>query len=158
MLPDGTHIMALTTTATSKLRRSISRIIGMNDELVVSKSPNKNNITYAIVESSVINETFLPIAKHLREDQVKYPDTIIYCRSYTDCANIYSFIKSYLSIYSTNPPGSPDIPGFRLIDMFMSCTEEVVKDKIVELFTTESCLRVVVATVAFGMGINCHDV
>ncbi len=87
---------------------------------------------------------------------MKCPGTIIYCRSsYTDCANI---IKSYFSIYSTNPPGSSDIPGFWLTDAFMSCTEEVVKDKIVELFTTESCLRVVVATVAVGMGINCHDV
>ena len=40
----------------------------------------------------------------------------------------------------------------------MSCTDPVVKENIVSLFTTESTLRIVIATVAFGMGIDCHDI
>ncbi len=45
-----------------------------------------------------------------------------------------------------------------MVDMFMSCTEEIVKEIIVCLFTIDSHLRVVIATIAFGMGIDCHDI
>lgn len=41
----------------------------------------------------------------------------------------------------------------------MSCTEEEVKEEIVQAFTKEnSTLRIVIATVAFGMGIDCPKV
>lgn len=42
--------------------------------------------------------------------------------------------------------------------MFVSCTDTAVKESIISMFTTKSCLRVVIATVAFGMGIDCPDV
>ena len=43
--------------------------------------------------------------------------------------------------------------------MYMSCTEERVKEEIVQIFTKEtSGLRVVIATVAFGMGIDSPSV
>ena len=42
--------------------------------------------------------------------------------------------------------------------MYMSCTDPEVKEKIVSAFTRESNLCIVIATVAFGMGINCADV
>ena len=42
--------------------------------------------------------------------------------------------------------------------MFLSCTDTVVKDDILRTFTQQSCLRIVIATVAFGMGVDCPDV
>ena len=42
--------------------------------------------------------------------------------------------------------------------MYMSCTEEAVKDKISYLFTRVSTLRVVIATIAFALGVDCSDV
>ena len=42
--------------------------------------------------------------------------------------------------------------------MYMSCTEEAVKDKISYLFTRASTLRVVIATTAFGLSVDCSDV
>ena len=58
----------------------------------------------------------------------------------------------------TFPPGLPDLPGFRLIDMYMSGTEQAVQDTIVHLFCTMSALRLVVATIAFGIRVDCPDV
>jgi len=42
--------------------------------------------------------------------------------------------------------------------MFMSCTDPEVKEDIIKAFTKESSLRIVIATVAFGMGIDCSGV
>ena len=146
--------MALTATATEKLRKTASSIIGLRDEVIVSKSPCKNNIMYVIVESAAIEEVFMPIAKKLHEDRSSYPRTLIYCRSYTNCSSIYLCFKKFLGKHTTEPAGAPDIPGFRLVDMYMSCAEVVIKDKIV----MDSPLRVVIATTAFGLGIDCPDV
>ena len=137
LLPDQARIMALTATATEKLRKTASSIIGLRDEVVVSKSPCKNNIMYVVVESAAIEEVFMPIAKRLHEDRSSYPRTLIYCRSYTDCSNIYLSLKTFLGKHTTEPAGAPDIPGFRLVDMYMSCTEVVIKDKIEQLFMME---------------------
>ncbi len=40
----------------------------------------------------------------------------------------------YLGTGFTFPPGSPDLPGFHLIDMYMSGTEQTVQYAIVHLF------------------------
>ena len=42
--------------------------------------------------------------------------------------------------------------------MFTHCTHSSVKKKIIEQFTIPSTLRTVIATIAFGMGINCPDI
>ncbi len=47
---------------------------------------------------------------------------------------------------------------YRVVDMFTHCTHASVKKKIVEQFSIESLLRVVIATIAFGMGMNCRDI
>ena len=42
--------------------------------------------------------------------------------------------------------------------MYTSCTDREVKEAIISAFTSDSCLRVVVATVAFGMGVDCPNI
>ena len=57
----------------------------------------------------------------------------------------------------TEPAGAPDLSRFRLVEMFTSATDGSVKEQI-KSFTESSPLRIVCATIAFGMGINCDDV
>ena len=158
LLHSSVNIMALTATASKQLRRDVSKIIGMRNELVVTRLPSKTNITYTIVRFSVFEETFEPIAKKLYKEGPECPRIIVYCRTCDDCSTLYLYFKDFLGTKFTYPLGSPDLPGFRLIDMYMSSTEKVVQEEIVHLFCVESSLRLVVATVAFGMGVDCPNV
>ena len=42
--------------------------------------------------------------------------------------------------------------------MFTSITDPMHKDHILRTFAKESCLRIVIATIAFGMGLDCPNV
>lgn len=69
---------------------------------------------------------------------------------------IYLFMRSELGKYFTIPVGAPDLPKFRLIDMFTACTRQAVKESILASFCNpQSNLRVIIA---FGMGIDCPNV
>ena len=58
----------------------------------------------------------------------------------------------------TEPPGAPDLARFRLVDMYTHCTHQSVKDVILERFTSQSSLRIVIANIALGTGMDCPDV
>lgn len=90
---------------------------------------------------------------------LQIPHTVIFCRSYEDVGYIYSFITRSLGAVCVEPIGASNIACFRLVDMFTACTEQKVKDVIICNFTQrEACLRVVIATVAFGMGLDSPNI
>ena len=72
---------------------------------------------------------------------------------------IYLYFKSILGLESTEPVGTIDLARFRLVDMFCACTTSTVKDTILQHFCKpKSVLRVIVATIAFGLGLDCPNV
>ena len=83
---------------------------------------------------------------------------IIYCHRVKDCSKLYFNFRSGLGDGFTEPLDAPDLYRFRLVDMFSSRTDKSVKSQIVEYFGRDSCLRILIATVAFGMGLDCPDV
>lgn len=104
--------MALTATATQRLRTQVSTTLGMVDELVVCVSPYKENIMYAVGTFITITQTFRPMVERLRHERAKFPRTIIYCRRYEDCSDLYDF-KDKLGRDFTDPSGTPDLPRLR---------------------------------------------
>ena len=55
--------------------------------------------------------------------------------------------------------GAPNVVKYRLIDMFTACTHPAVKDSILASFNSvQSTLRIVVATIAFGMELDCPNI
>lgn len=158
VLPKDVHAMALTATAMKVLRFDVARIIGMQNELVAAVNPCTSNIMYAISSFTSTIGTFSPIVKELVKERHKLPCIIINCRRIEDCANLYLFFKEQLGVNFTEPPGAPDLPKFRLVDMFTTCTESAVKEEIIQTFTKDSNLQIVIATIAFSMGVDCPDV
>ena len=138
LLPNGVHLMALTATATKQTREDICRTLGMKNPVVIADSPNKPNIKYSVVRNpGTLEETFESLIEEVRKNRQLTERTIIFCRTYDSCARIYMFMKYQLRHESTEPIGAPDIGQFRLVDMFCSCTEEIVKNDILMAFSSD---------------------
>ncbi|XP_019855070.1 PREDICTED: mediator of RNA polymerase II transcription subunit 34-like [Amphimedon queenslandica] len=134
----------------------------MDKPCEVILSPDKSNILYTVYEikgSLLSNAIFHHILNELRVKRSSLNRILIYCKCKTNCAELYRFFSLNLGDKFTEPPGaSPRIPECWLVDMFFKSTEEEVKDSIITNFSKSSPLRIVIATVAFGMGVNCPDV
>ena len=159
IIPTSVHIMALTATATNNLRESVIKTLGMYDPFVVSVVPEKPNMMYCVRPLISTYEAMMPFATELQQKRKEMARTIVYCKTRDECAQLYLFFRSFLGEHFTEPVGAPDMSRFRLIDVFTSCTESSVKQQIISSMTTkQSHLRILIATVAFGMGLDCRDV
>ena len=59
----------------------------------------------------------------------------------------------------TEPAGYPDYHCFRLLDMYTRACSDEIKAKVLESFMkTDGKLRLVIATMAFSMGVDCPDI
>ena len=152
--------MALTATATRSSRRTICHVLGMEKTVVVSVLPDRPNIEYVVKgERESIELTFASLVEEVRKFRCGTERTILFCRSYDDAGYMYSYFRSRLKAESLEPIGAPDLSKYRLTDLFTACTPKNVKDAIVENFCKKGgTLRIVVATIAFGMGLNCPDI
>lgn len=161
LVPSNIGMMALTATATRTLRNDVCSILGMRDYVLVNHSPDKPNIFLSCEQyHGSIAETFLPLAEKLKQERTKAKRVIIFCKRRIACSQIYSFFKFILRDDFTEPTGrSHNDADVRLVDMFMSGTPTCVKEKVLSNFKLPTApLRVVIATIAFGMGIDCNDV
>lgn len=128
----------------------------MKDPHIISVSPSKDNMVYKVTEFKSIIETFTPILERLLLERINAPKIIIFCDKIEVCAALYDFFKSGLGEHFTDPIDAPDLSQFRLVEMYSSCTPDGVKRQIIESFCSPSApLRVVCATIAFGMGVDC---
>jgi len=160
LIPQHVHVMALTATATKATRLAVCRVLGMPSPAIVYQVPNRVNIKYIVhTNPGTIEEAFSPLVDEIRKERTKLDRTIVYCRTYDSCSTIYLYLKACLKDEMTEPIGAKDLAVFRLVDMFTACTTPTVKDSILHSFCKSGgTLRVVIATVAFGMGLDCPDV
>ena len=150
--------MALTATAKKTLRDQVICTLGMKSPTVVAVSPAKVNLIYMLKRCDTIQEAFAMLLKGIQEQRTNYPRTIIYCQRLNECGRLYQYFRTNLKEGFTEPLGAPDLPQFRLLDMYHSSVDQEIKESILNLFSKPSHLRIVIATVAFGMGIDCRDV
>ena len=151
-------MMALTATATVSTRDTVISILGMKSPTIVSASPDKPNISYTVRDKGNIEETFSPLQQKLQSLRCQMPRVIIYCRK-EECSQLYLFFLSLMKHEFTEPPRAPNIAMFRLVDMYTSVTRKNVQESIISSLTkSDAPLRIVICTIAFGMGIDCADV
>jgi ATP-dependent DNA helicase RecQ len=124
--------MALTATADDTTRRDIERLLGLNDPLIQISSFDRPNIRYMLMEK------FKPLDQLLRyvHDQ-RGKSGIIYCNSRAKVEDTAARLQSR---------------GFSAA-AYHAGLENEVRASVQEKFQRDD-LQIVVATVAFGMGIN----
>lgn len=62
-------------------------------------------------------------------------------------------------MHITEPSNMPNILPFRLLDMFTAGSTSVMRQRILEqFFKKETKLQVILATSAFGLGVDCPDI
>ena len=72
---------------------------------------------------------------------------------------MYLAIKTKIGGGCTEPPDYPNLAEYRVIDMFTRVLTSAKKEEVVSLFSEQGGkLRFIIATAAFGMGIDVPDI
>lgn len=159
LIPPTVKMMALTATATTVTRRKIISSLNMKSCHVVSRNPCKSNIQYRVRPKTTIADVFAPVVDDIQVNNRNAERTIIFCRNFKDCFDVYQYFRMQLKQALYYPQTAPRLSKYRLVDMFTSVTDESVKTNIIRNFTSPSghC-RVVIGTIAFGMGLDSPNV
>ena len=153
------HILALTATATSDVLKVVKTRLVLDDPQVIGISPNRANIKYYIEPLPSITVLCDLMAENLSSLRTAFPKTLIFCRTIADCVQLYQTIRDKMGADFTEPQGYPDYHQFRLVDMYSRSSSDGMKKKVLRSFKTSSSkLRIVIATTAFSMGIDCPDI
>ena len=88
--------------------------------------------------------------------QAEVPKTVLFCHSLQHCANIFATIKRLLEKNITEPPET--LP--RLSNCHVSVVSTtLMRELLLQEFSTPSTkLRLLIATTAFGLGVDCSDI
>lgn len=158
-LAPNVPVVALTATATKLTRDTILSLLHMEHAMEITESPNKLNVAYVVQymdKDTELDLYFDWLADELRQFREKSERTIIYCQTIRQCGMLYATIKALLGkdiFIGINR--SKDV----LVEMLHSCTPEANKENILESFQSENgTVRLLIATIAFGMGVDCKGV
>jgi len=128
--------------------------------VIVGLPPSRSNIKIVVEPCPDLSELCEALAKDLRENRTKTTKTVIFCRSLKDCGKMCKMMKKLLGKDITEPPNLPDhFLQFRLIDVFTAASDNDMQEEIItEFCKSDTKLRLIIASTAFGLGIDCKDI
>jgi len=132
----GVSLHAFTATATARVREDISRQLALRDPRVLVGAFDRPNLVYRVVPRTVLKEQILRILRRHPEEA-----GIIYCISRREVEAVAAWLATL---------------GHRALP-YHAGLDDATRRRHQEAFTDERA-DVIVATVAFGMGIDRSDV
>ena len=139
-------VVAMTATATTNVRLKVAQGLGMSNYVTVMESPDKPNIKHVVLEMKDrdFDCAFQFIIQELVNKGKDVERTIIYCQSRKVVSELYAlFFSEVPRLYHKH------------FDMYHTNTEGEVQERIVDDFSqTDGQIRVLIATIAFGMGVD----
>ncbi|XP_048133059.1 ATP-dependent DNA helicase Q-like 3 isoform X5 [Rhodamnia argentea] len=135
----GIPILALTATAVPKVQNDVMQSLGMESPLVLTSSFNRPNIYYEVRYKDILDDAYADLLKKLKTSGAVC--SIIYCLERAMCDNLSAYLSENGISCAAYHAGQNDKLRSSILDDWIS-----------------SKIQVVVATVAFGMGIDRKDV
>ena len=133
--------------------------LAMDEPLVIGLNADRSNVKYVVKSNQTIDELSTTLASELIVAHPSMPKTVIFCRTLRECADMYTAFKQKLGPNITKPPGFPNILQLRIITLFTGAsTSELRKEILDEFRKQDSVLRLVIASSAFGLGIDIPDI
>ncbi|XP_048245704.1 ATP-dependent DNA helicase RecQ-like [Haliotis rufescens] len=164
IFPDAAHL-ALTATATPAAVKTLASNLQFTDHGLVTINPDRPNI-YLEVKSRLPNirkfdkldDLIHPLAQELHSKLADFPVTIVYINNDADLGYSYQYVARYLGQDGYLPKDCPT-PENRLFAQFNKDYTEAMKLHIIQELRKQSPkLRLVLATVALGMGLNAPSI
>jgi ATP-dependent DNA helicase RecQ len=131
-------LLALTATATSHVRSAIVRSLGMRDPVVVASSPHRSNLAFEVLpcEGEARVRAALRLLQRLRRPG------IVYCATKREVDGVYAILRRF------------NIPAHRYHGGMTAAERDTEQER----FMRRGRRTVMVATSAFGLGIDKPDI
>eukprot|EP00794_Sanderia_malayensis_P008376 gene8376-9275_t len=155
-------LAVFTATATKSTKAAIISALNLApvSTSVFEKSPIKNNLlffTTYVGNDTKFEVVFSELINELVTKGKKTKRRIIFCQSRNQTALIWKMFE--LKLGKAFYADDSDDPRCRIVEMFHAGTPSSVKEHVLdEIGSGDSCLRVLVVTTAFGMGVDCKQV
>ena len=152
-------VVALTATATKETISAVAKRLNLKSPKIIALPPDRPNISYSVMQQPDLETIVDELARNLCQKGITYPKTVVFCRSYSVCAQMYMQLSCRFGSFLTFPVDMPNLQQFRVVNMFTRASTLPSKKQIISSFSNRgSTLRVLIATTAFGMGIDCPDI
>lgn len=154
-------VLALSATAPTSIRKDLIASLHLTSLIIITTSLDRRNLFYSAFKAPSIDELescFQWIISMLIEYKSDCPKMIIYCRNIASITMLLKFFVSKLPTDSMYINGVQNLYTSRFI-MFSASTPGRSKKYIVEEFVkANSAVRIVCASIAFGMGFDAPDI
>ncbi len=118
LIPEHVKIMALTATCTLETLQVVKDRLSMKNPNIIALCPQRPNIFYSTRPPADLDNLTSIIEHEFIEKGNKFMKTIIFCRSYKDCADLYITLRHKLGKHFTHPPNYPDFSEFRMVELY----------------------------------------
>ena len=157
LIPTKSKLIILT--ATKATQAEIMETLHITDVHIIERSPDRPNLMYILTymdKNIPVEDIFYWLVKQVKMLNVDTERVLIYCQTRKQCFVLFRMFEVCLGEKMYH--GSP-IPQNRIVEMFHAGTPISVKTHIAENMTVDNGhIRVLIATVAFGMGVNCKKI
>ncbi|KAJ8034049.1 ATP-dependent DNA helicase hus2/rqh1 [Holothuria leucospilota] len=151
-------LMALTATATTAIMKDICHVLQLKTRCTVAAPPVRENIFYRMCKAKCYETDLAWLLQLLHEMKTGTPKTIVYFRNIRACSLVYEHFMMVLGGNAFVETSSDDSKHC-ILAMYYRAVEESAADQVIHTFSNgDSTLRVVFATVAFGLGVDIPDV
>lgn len=161
LLGKDVQISVFTATATNETKHQILEAVQIHNlnTFMIQKSPVKSNLSFFVQYAQndlSLEKTFLRIIKEVKEKSIDAVRTLIFCQTRNQTAILWRMLEICLK---SDFYHGEEVPQNRIVEMFHAGTPDSVKAHIIKnMGIGDSHLRILVCTIAFGMGIDCKGV